>query len=168
MDIHLLRPGVDSEALPLLADEEYNETQPALSPDGRWLAYTSNETGSDEVYVRPFPDVNTGRWQVSTEGGVMPVWAYSGRELFFVDRGRGLVAAEINPDSGSMVGEKETLFTLPGLYQIGTGNTLYGVTPDDQRFLMARAYQDNEREAFDSQLILVQNFFEELRQRVPN
>ena len=58
-----VRPGVDSVALPLLA-EEYDELHPSLSPDGRWLAYSSTETGSREVFVRPFPDVESGKWQV--------------------------------------------------------------------------------------------------------
>ncbi len=82
----------------------------------RWLAYTSTETGSTEVFVRPFPDVDSGRWQVSTAGGMMPEWAHSGRELFFVDGSRALVAAQVETDSGFQVGEKETLFTLPPGY----------------------------------------------------
>ena len=164
-DILALRPGVDSVAQPLLA-EDYLESEPALSPDGRWLAYISNETGQYEVYVRPFPDVDSGRWQVSTEGGVMPVWAHSGRELFFNDGNRGVVAAQVDTDSGFRVGAKETLFTIPPGYLASTANTLYGVAPDDQRFLMARFYQADE--GASSQLILVKNWFEELKRRVPN
>jgi len=68
-DIVAFRPGVDSVAVPLLV-EEYDEKQPACSPDGRWLAYVSNETGSDEVYVRPFPDVDDFKFPVSTNGGI--------------------------------------------------------------------------------------------------
>ncbi len=167
-DILALRPGVDSVPLPLLA-EEYDEVEPALSPDGRWLAYISNETGSYEVYVRPFPDVSTGKWQVSTEGGIMPVWAHSGLELFFMDDSRDLIAAEFDAgSSGSPVGEKETLFTLPPRYFVSPANTVYGIAPDDQRFLMARPYQGSAEESFVSELILVQNFFEELEQRVGN
>lgn len=76
---------------------------PALSPDGRWLAYVSDETGSNQVYVRAFPGVNSGVWRVSTRGGVMPVWANSGRELFYLDDNLGLVAAQIDTDSGFQV-----------------------------------------------------------------
>jgi dipeptidyl aminopeptidase/acylaminoacyl peptidase len=167
-DIHVLRPETDGEELPLLA-EGYNETQPVLSPDGRWLAYTSDETGSDEVYVRPFPDVNTGKWQVSTQGGIMPAWAHSGGELFFMDSDRDLIAVEFNADSqGPPVGEEEVLFRLPAGYATSNSNTVYGVTPDDQRFLMARAYQGGDGEAVLSELVLVQNFFEELRERMGN
>ena len=103
-----LREGSLSMA-PVLSDCE-------LSDDSRLLAYTSTETGSTEVFVRPFPDVDSGRWQVSTAGGMMPEWAHSGRELFFVDGSRALVAAQVETDSGFQVGEKETLFTLPPGY----------------------------------------------------
>ncbi len=96
----------------------------------------------------------------------MPVWAHSGRELFFVDINRGLIAAQVDTDSGFQVGEKETLFTLPPGYLISNANTLYGVAPDDQRFIMARFYQAEEGPG--SALILVQNWFEELERRVPN
>ena len=76
---------------------------PALSPDGRWIAYVSDESGSSEVYVRAFPDVNSGKWQVSTDGGVMPMWADSGRELYYLDDNMGLVAALVDTDSGFRV-----------------------------------------------------------------
>ncbi len=99
----------------------------------------------------------------------MPVWAHSGRELFFMDNSRVLIAAEFDTDSsGSPVGEKQTLFTLPPRYSVSPANTVYGVAPDDQRFLMARPYQGSAGETFVSELVLVQNFFEELRERVPN
>ena len=74
-----------------------------MSPDGRWLAYVSDETGSKEVFVRAFPDVNSGKWQVSTDGGVMPMWANSGRELYYLDDNLGLVAAQVDTDSGFRV-----------------------------------------------------------------
>ena len=68
--------------LELLLGAEFNESTPAISPDGRWIAYASNESGRAEVYVQPFPDMD-GKWQVSVEGGREPVWAPDGRELFF-------------------------------------------------------------------------------------
>ncbi len=140
-----LRPGVDSVPLPLLT-EEYDEQAPALSPDGRWLAYVSTETGSPEVFVRPFPDVDSGKWQISTDGGVQPVWAHSGRELFYIDGSRALVATQVETASSFQVGAKETLFTLPPDYNSGAVSTLYDIAPDDQRFLMARNYQGDAQE----------------------
>ena len=80
--------------VPLVATQ-FTETGPALSPDGRWLAYSSGESGRGEVYVRPFPDVESGRVQVSTNGGSNPRWANSGTELFFVDADRRLNAAQL-------------------------------------------------------------------------
>lgn len=70
----------DSVTYPLAA-EPYDEKAAALSPDGRWLAYESTETGRDEVYIRPFPNVTDGKWQVSTQGAINPRWARSGREI---------------------------------------------------------------------------------------
>ena len=81
-DIALFVRG-DSTTTPLVAAGGFEEVAPALSPDGRWLAYASNESGRYEVYVRPFPDANAGRWQVSRNGGNEPVWAHNGRELFY-------------------------------------------------------------------------------------
>ncbi len=67
-----------------------------MSPDGRWLAYASNESGQYEVYVRPFPNTNDGKWLVSTDGGEEPVWAHSGRELFYKGGGN-LMSVEVLP-----------------------------------------------------------------------
>ena len=82
-DIYAIRPGVDSVAVPLEVTE-FGEVSISLSPNDRWLAYVSNNTGRDEVYVRPFPpDAESGLVQVSTDGGRGPVWAHNGRELFY-------------------------------------------------------------------------------------
>ena len=163
-DIVAFRPGVDSVAVPLLV-EEYDEKQPACSPDGRWLAYVSNETGSEEVFVRPFPDVDDGKFSVSTNGGIMPVWADDGRELFFVDDDRGLVAAQIDTDSGFQVTEREILFTVPGRFRTSPSNILFDVSPDGQRFLMAR---NAGGRGTPIQTVLINNFFQVLKERVPN
>ena len=163
-DIVAFRPGVDSVAVPLLV-EEYDEKQPACSPDGRWLAYVSNETGSEEVFVRPFPDVDDGKFSVSTNGGIMPVWSDDGRELFFVDDDRGLVAAQIDTDSGFQVTEREILFTVPGGFRTSSSNILFDVSPDGQRFLMAR---NAGGRGTPIQTVLINNFFQVLKERVPN
>ena len=67
-----------------LVQSPFTERNGIVSPDGRWLAYEANDSGRFEIYVRPFPDVNSGRWQVSTAGGTRPLWARSGQELFYV------------------------------------------------------------------------------------
>ena len=165
-DIVTFRPGVDSTVVPLIGTPEFAEQGPALSPDGRWIAYTSNETGQDEVYVRPFPDVNTTRIRVSTEGGLMPKWAHSGRELFFIDANRVMVSARVETASGFRVVGREALFELGATYLSGAGTDFYDITLDDQQFLMGRAYEGGEGAQDTRTLVLVQNFTEELKQRV--
>jgi serine/threonine-protein kinase len=164
-DILSFRPGIDSAAAPLVTSAEFQEHGPALSPNGRWLAYSSDETGRHEVFVRPFPDVAATRVRVSVDGAYAPVWAKSGRELFFVGAERELVATQFDPASGRSLAQ-ETLFTTPDGYLLGIGNNFYDVSTDGERFLMARPYV-GDREDVASRFVLVQNFFEELKRLVP-
>src|SRR6266571_8027514 len=102
------KTGRDLWVLPLTADRKpqvfvntaFDDWNGQFSPDGRWVAYQSNQSGRDEIYVRPFPDVNAGRWQVSTGGGAKPLWARNGRELFYLVPSAGgstLMRASIAP-----------------------------------------------------------------------
>ncbi len=84
----------DSAAVPV-ATSSFSEVQPAMSPDGRWVAYVSNDAVTNEVYVRPFPNTNAGRWQVSNGGGGSPVWSADGKELYFLDPTNRLIAAHL-------------------------------------------------------------------------
>ncbi len=164
-DILAFRPGVDSAAAPLVATSEFREDDPAFSPDGRWLAYSSNETGRPEVFVVPFPNVDSTKVPVSIDGGRGPLWAHSGRELFFMDADRGLTAARFDPVSAQVLGF-ETLFTIPPGYLTQDSSNFYDVALDDQRFLMVRTYA-GEGEAAATEVIVVENFFEELKEQVP-
>jgi serine/threonine-protein kinase len=168
-DIVAMRPGVDSEPVPLMTDD-YDETDPALSPDGRWIAYVSNETGRYEVYVRPFPDVDSGRWQVSTQGGFQPKWSDDGREIFFRDAAPNMVAARVDGSGAAFrVAGSEILFPIPvGIDQRESAEGMpFDVTSDGQRFVMARAVsQLAEDGSALPTYILVQNFVEELKARV--
>ena len=169
-DILVARPGVDSVAQPLLAEEEYDESAPAISWDGNWIAYVSTETGREEIFVRPFPDVDAGKSQVSTGGGVMPYWAHNGRELFFMEPGtRAMMAAQFETTPRFRIIDRESLFTIPTDYETAPVILLYDVTRDDQRFLMGRSYTGTEEgEGQANRFVLVQNFFEELKERVGN
>ena len=162
-DIFAIRPGGDSIAVPLAATD-FGARSPTLSPDGRWLAYVSNEAGREEVYVRPFPDADSGRWLVSPDGGVEPVWAHSGRELFYRNGANELVAVQVSAASSFAWDRQDVLFSMADYLPSG-GSPMYDVSPDDQRFVMLRT--GNEENAA-SELILVENWFEELRERVPN
>ena len=161
-DIYGIRPGVDSVATPLVT-EGSSASEMSLSPDGRWLAHTWEQGGDIQVYVRPFPDVDAGRWQVSTTRGDEAVWAHNSRELFYQgagDPGEQMVA-EIIVDPSFAVGQQRVLFPL-ATYLVGNGHPQYDISPDDQRLVMLKV------EEVDSQLILVVNFFEELKERVGN
>ena len=158
-DIYGLKAG-DSALVPLLTSPA-REASPALSPDGRWLAYESDESGTNEVYVRPFPDVGSGRWQVSLSGGNSPLWAHSGRELFYVNGRQEMVSIEVRPGATFTVGEPRVLFPATS-YNITPTYALYDVAPDDRHFLMVRGVAAEAQ----TELILTENWFEELRARV--
>ncbi len=132
-DIVLAHRG-DTTTTPLMADPGFAEIFPALSPDGRWLAYASHETGRFEVYVRPFPDVNARRVQVSQSGGTEPRWAHSGRELFYRNGAGALVSASVVPAAAFTLGTQTVLFDASHFYR-GESSRSYDVAPGDQRFV---------------------------------
>jgi Tol biopolymer transport system component len=161
-DIFAFRPGQDSTARPLVADP-FNEFTPALSPDGSWLAYVSDESGRNEIYLRPFPDVNRGRWQLSTDGGLEPTWSASGRELYF----RSIDGAEVRAadlSGGPSGASVRTLIRLPADddFERNPRNRLYDVAPDG-RFLMIQRAGTTD---VSGDLVIVLNWFQELHQRV--
>jgi eukaryotic-like serine/threonine-protein kinase len=136
------------------------ESALSLSPDGRWLAYVSDVTGNNEVYVRPFPNVAGGQVAVSVNGGVEPVWAHSGREIFYRDRAGWMVAAQVATDSTFRVVERTRLFNASG-YATHGGWHGYDVLPGDRGFVMFQPGPGGVAEVGD--LILVENLFEELK-----
>jgi Tol biopolymer transport system component len=170
-DILAVRPEEGGEVLPLLA-EEYDEAAPVLSPDGRWLAYASDETGGYEVYVRPFPDVDAGRWTISTDGGGAPLWAHSGQELFYVSADRDLVSVRVDSSDGFRVSSRSVLFSLPDPIRLNIRlGGQYDVTPDDRRFVMVRVVEGRDTSGADdatTEWVLVRNWFQALEARVPN
>jgi len=163
-DIFALRPGVDSVPKPLL-NMAFDETGPALSPDGRWMAYVSDESGRSEVYVRSFPNVKDTQRQVSTDGAVEPVWAHSGRELFYKNAARDLVAVTVRTNPTFAVVGRRVLFTLPLGASATAQHAQYGITPDDTRFIMFRTPGTAEG-VVTERWIVVENFFEELKAKV--
>jgi serine/threonine protein kinase len=156
-DIFAVKAG-DTALVPLLTSAA-REVSPALSPDGRWLAYESDESGTSEIYVRPFPDVASARWQVSLSGGTGPIWAHSGRELFYLNGRQEMVSIEIRPGPAFAVGETHILFPA-GAYTLTGNYPLYDVAPDDRRFVMVQGVA-----AAETELILTENWFEELKAR---
>ena len=163
-DIYAIRLGTDSVPVPVVATE-FIEHSPVLSPDGRSLAYVSDRSGQEQVYVSPFPGgISSGLAQVSSDGGTEPLWAHSGEELFYRNGLNELVAVDVSGDPSFAASRRVALFSMVG-YQPGSGYPQYDVSFDDQRFVMLRIEDDGSG---TDGLILVQNFFEELKERVPN
>ncbi|HLG05346.1 MAG TPA: protein kinase [Gemmatimonadales bacterium] len=165
-DIYALRPGVDSAPRPIVVTPEFDEAAIALSPDGKWLAYESNETGRTEVFIRPFPDADRGKVQVSNNGGVAPLWARNGREFFYVNANREMVAVPVGPGTNTpQLGERRTLFRLrEELYLSAAENyTPYDISPDGNRFIMARRVGSGS--AVPNPLIVTEHWFRELREK---
>jgi len=161
----------EGKASPLL-QTRFTEGSGTLSPDGRWLAYVSNESGIYQVYVQAFPGPG-GKWQVSTDGGTEPVWARNGRELFYRS-GRKLMSVEITTNPAFVARNPKTLFESdyqPNVVVFGRQN--YDVTPDGQRFIMIRSKESAAaaNNPFMSknapQINVMLNLFEELERKVP-
>jgi serine/threonine-protein kinase len=142
------------------APSRFNETAPAFSPDGRWLAYVSDESGRLEVYVRPFPGPGE-KTSVSIAGGSEPVWDKRGRELFFRDRDRMMVVA-VNTQPTFSAGRPRLLFTGPFVRSARRIN--YDVSPDGELFVMLDA---GEESGGATKVNVLLNWFEELKRRVP-
>jgi len=145
-----------------VAASAFTELNPALSPDGRWLAYTSNESGINEVYVRPFPDATGGRWQVSNGGGSEPRWSRTGRELFYLDVDLHLNAIQVQPTATFATGGRASLFDASN-FVITSFHQSYEVAPDGRSF-----YFISQRRATTTsspQIVWVDNWFGDLAVR---
>ena len=129
------------------------------------MAYQSNESGQNEVYVRPFPDVNGGRWQVSSGGGGWPLWSPDGRELFYAGS-EGLMAVPVETEPTFTQGTVDLLFDL-GPYSRFLRNRRIDISPEGDRFLMLKAGGGSDETAETTSIIVVQNWFEELKRLVP-
>jgi eukaryotic-like serine/threonine-protein kinase len=164
--------GTAATSAPVL-NAAAREGSPALSPDGRWLAYKSAESGQDEIYVRPFPDTKTGRWQISTNGGSHPEWSPDGSELFYLQVGRddragtgAFMAVPIDAETRFTPGTPRQLFA-GNFVVIGGQRGVYDVANDGQRFLMIKNAASSDGEDSRSEIVIVQNFVEELQRLVP-
>jgi Tol biopolymer transport system component len=165
-DIFGMRPGVDSAPVPVLATP-YDEEAIALSPDGTRMAYQSDETGRTEVFVRPFPEVESGKRQVSNGGGVAPLWSRDGRELFYLGADNDMMVVRVSPGATLELGEPRVLFRLPAdlSQQQSQFYTPWDIGPDG-RFIMARSVTAATQ--IEAPLIVVENWFEELKARLGN
>jgi len=165
-DVRLLTLDQRRET-PLLATP-FDERDPAISPDGRWIAFQSNESGRYEVYVRPFPDVGRGRFQVSTSGGAQAVWSPDGRELFYVSIMDGrLMAVDVRTSGGFTAGIPRVVIDGGFFVVFGQGRS-YDISPDGKRFLVIEASGTDTSDTSKSNgLTVVLNWGEELARRAP-
>ena len=151
-----------------LLNTMFNERNAELSPDGRWMAYQSDESGQWEIYVRPFPNVDDDRIPVSNAGGVKPLWSRDGSELFDLEVGipTRLMAATVDGNGPDFsVDGRTALLGWPYRGVVNPGRT-YDVSLDRQRFLAIRE-GGTDGDADQPQVIVVQNFFTELERLGP-
>jgi len=160
-DLQVLSMEGERTSQPLF-QSQFVETRSRISPDGHWIAYESNESGRFEIYVRPFPNVEEGKWQISSDGGTQPVWAPRGQELFY-ENSRAIMVVGIKTEPTFTAGSPVVLFT--GRYTTFTGvDVNYDISPDGQRLLMIKTADEEEGQA---QINVIQNWFEELKRLAP-
>ena len=164
-DVMTLRLGGPHQVFPLVR-ARLNERNGTVSPDARWLAYEADDSGAFDIHVRPYPDVNSGHWQISTSGGTQPVWGPKGQELFYVAPDGALMRVAVAGGAAWAAGapakvlENRYVTSTVGLYQRN-----YDIAPDGQRFLMMKAASDPTDAP--PQIVVVQHFDEELKRLVP-
>jgi Tol biopolymer transport system component len=163
--LFLLPLDPKGEAHALILDPKSNALNAEISPDGRWIAYDSNESGRNEVYVRPFPAVDTGRWQISSEGGTRPLWARSGRELFFATTQNRMITVPIVAGSTFTFGQPQQLFDY-NAYASSFNGRPFDISADGKRFLMTKAVSGDGTSARPS-IVVVTNWFDEVKARMP-
>lgn len=151
-----------------LVQSPHAEANAEVSPDGRWLAYRSNKSGADEVYLEPFPNTGDRQWQVSRGGGSEPLWARRGRELFYRGGTGAVMRVSIDPASRTPPGTPTQLFEASSYALGGRGEfgrlaaRTYDVSPDGRRFLMIKNADAPATLPAPDRIVLVQNWFEDL------
>jgi serine/threonine-protein kinase len=141
----------------------FDERQGAFSPDGRWLAYSSNESGTYQIYVRAFPDKG-GKWQISNSGGVEPVFSRNGRELFFRTEDNQIMVASYAVKGGSFVADRPRVWSEKRLANLGVVPN-YDLAPDGKRIVALMPVETAEGQKAQNQVIFLENFFDEVRRR---
>lgn len=136
-----------------------------ISPDGQYIAYQSSESGQVEIYVRPFPQVDSGRWRISTAGGTRAAWARSGRELFYLDASNTLIAVQVQT-SGSTFSAGSQAKVFDAKYSEPFPARMYDVSADGQRFLVMKDSAAGDPNATPASMVVVLNWFKELKARV--
>ena len=170
-DVMMLTLDKDHRVQPLVQTPFFEENG-EISPDGRWLAYQSNDSGQLQISVRPFPDVNNGHWQVSTGGGIQPLWARNGEELFYLAPNGALMGVRVEPGTTWRAAAPTTVLNgqflggapFPGAPVL---SRTYDVSPDGKRFLMIKEAGVAGPAVAPASIVVVENWLEELKRLVP-
>jgi len=136
-----------------------------ISPNGRYVAYQSDESGRMEVHVRPFPQVDSGRWQISTGGGTRLVWARSGRELFYLDESSALTVVPVRTSGPTFVAGRPVKVFDTAYFEPNPARH-YDVSPDGNRFLMVKDSTPRDPNTTPANMVVVEHWFEELKSLV--
>jgi len=156
---HTIRP---------LVQTPYVEQNGEISSDGRWLAYQSRDSGQDQIFVRPFPDVTSGLWQVSTGGGAQPLWSPNGQELFYIAPNGALMSVHVGSGDTWDAGPPIKVMDASAFVEGSASNVRsYDVSADGKRFLMIKPNSTAAQTGSTTKLIVVQNWLEELKRLVP-
>jgi serine/threonine-protein kinase len=156
LDIARILLNKKGEVVPLLTTS-FNEANAEISPNGKWIAYQTNDSGINEIYVRPYPSVDEGRWQISSGGGSKPVWSRTGKELFFLDAENCVTSVAVTNEPTFSHGiptrvlEVSYFSNLPG--------RSYDVSADCDRFLMVKAPFEKGSDS----IVVVLNWLEEVK-----
>jgi serine/threonine protein kinase/Tol biopolymer transport system component len=145
-------------------DTPFTEVDSAFSPDGKWLAYMSNESGQFEIYVRPFPGPG-GKWQISTGGGIHPTWSRMRRELFYTGPPQAVMVARYASEGASFRAEKPQLWSAGTVPARGVRRA-FDLHPDGRRLAVVKP-EDQQMEERRDKVIFIENFFDELRRVAP-
>ena len=165
-DIWMLTMTGQRRFTPLL-QTAYAERNPEISPDGRWIAYESLESGRPEVYVRPFPDISNGKWQVSTAGGSQPLWSRDAAELFFVSGSNELMTAQVKGHAPFVTATPKKVIDGKYVWSVPAyAGRMYDVSADG-RFLMMKELAEPGQTSTPASVIVVEHWFEELKRLVP-
>ena len=146
---------------------QFNERNPVFSPDGRWFAYSSDESGRNQIYVRAFPD-NGSKWQISNEGGVYPKFSVAGHDLFYrTEDSSKIFAVNYTVKGDSFIADKPRVWLDRQIADAEMNYDNYDVAPDGKRIMALLPLDTPEAEQAQSHVIFLENFFDELRRKVP-
>ena len=163
---NLVQVDTDSRDETVLLEAEFNLANAEISPDGRWMSYESDESGASQIFVRPFPDLERGRWQVSTTGGTRAGWSRDGSEIFFIDETQQLNGASVAPSGDAVSFGRPRSLTEEGFYLNPRTGRTWDVSVDGQRFIRI-VPPESASDGVQGQVVLIQNWFDEVSRLAP-